>query len=226
MEPKTWIVTGANRGLGLEFVRQLHARGDDVIATARDPETATELCALGVRVEQLDVSDPVSVAGFAALLEGEGVDVLLNNAGAMERAGDLGSIDYDTLRRQFDVNTLGPLRMVEAVLPALRLRDRKLVATLTSKMGSVTDNTSGGSYAYRASKAALNMVNRSMSVDLGGEGFTCVVLHPGWVQTSMGGKDAPLDVVTSVTGMLQVLDGADGTHNGRFFGHDGVELPW
>jgi NAD(P)-dependent dehydrogenase (short-subunit alcohol dehydrogenase family) len=226
MEPKTWIVTGGNRGIGLEFVRQLQARGEDVIATARDPEAATELCELGVRVEQLDVADPVSVAGFAALLEGESVDVLLNNAGAMERAGELGSIDYDTLRRQFDVNTLGPLRMIEAALPALRLGGRKLIATLTSKMGSITDNTSGGSYAYRTSKTALNMVNRSVSVDLAGEGFTCVVLHPGWVQTAMGGENAPLDVAASVTGMLKVLDGADAGHNGRFFNYDGEELPW
>lgn len=220
------MVTGANRGIGLEFARRLVERGDTVVATARRPEAAEALRATGARIEALDVSDPASVERFAASLGDLAVDVLLNNAGAMERAGDVGGIDYAAMQRQFDVNALGPLRVTEALLPALRRADRALVANMTSRMGSIEDNTSGGSFSYRASKAALNMINRSLAHDLAGDGIACIVLHPGWVRTDMGGDGAPLTVEESVAGLLRVIDGAGARETGRFFAFDGEELPW
>lgn len=226
MTNETWIITGANRGLGLELARRVAERGNAVIATARRPDEARELADLGVRVEALDVADDDSVARFVAAVGDAPVDVLVNNAGAMERAGDFGSIDLDAMRRQFDVNTLGPLRVTQALLPALRRGGRRLVAHLSSKMGSIEDNTSGGSYSYRTSKAALNMVNRSMAHDLAGDGVTALVLHPGWVRTDMGGDAAPLSIEDSVAGMLRVLDAAGPERSGRFFAFDGEELPW
>lgn len=222
----TYVVTGANRGLGLELARQLAERGETVIATARDLERAQELRALDVRAEALDVSDAASVARFAQRLERSRVDVLINNAGVGVGGETLGELDYDRLTRFFEVNALGALRVSEALLPNLRAGERKLVANMTSKMGSIADNTSGGAYAYRASKSALNMLTKSLALDLAPEGFCCVVLHPGWVRTEMGGGSAPLSVSESVAGLLTVLDGLDSSSAGRFFDHAGAELPW
>lgn len=223
---KSWIVTGANRGIGLEFVRRLTERGDAVVATARRPQEAEALRATGARVEALDVGDGASVARFAAALGDLRVDVLVNNAGAMERPGDIGAIDYAAMQRQFDVNALGPLRVSEALLPALRRAPSAVIANVTSRMGSIEDNTSGGSYSYRTSKTALNMINRSLSHDLAGDGIACLVLHPGWVRTDMGGGNAPLTVEESVEGLVRVIDGAGMRESGRFFNFDGEELPW
>lgn len=223
---QTIVVTGANRGLGLELCRRFAARGDRVIGTARDPEAATALRELDVRVEALDVSDRASVDALASRLGGEAVDVLLNNAGAGVGRGSLGSLDEGEIRRLFEINALGPLRVTEALLPNLRASSRRLLAHMTSRMGSIADNTSGGSYAYRASKSALNMLHRSMSIDLASEGFTSVVLHPGWVRTDMGGGAAPLTVEESVEGLLGVLDGLSREDNGAFIAFDGERLPW
>lgn len=222
----TYLVTGANRGLGLELARQLAARGEDVIATARDPDRAPELAGLGVQVELLDVSDAGSVGALVRRLEGRAIDVLVNNAGIGVGRSSLGSLDYDELQRAFEVNALGPLRVAEALLDNLRRGERRLIASVTSKMGSIADNGSGGSYAYRASKAALNMIARSLSVDLGPEGFTCVVLHPGWVRTAMGGDAASLGVDESVRGMLEVLAGLTPARNGQFLDYSGATIPW
>jgi NAD(P)-dependent dehydrogenase (short-subunit alcohol dehydrogenase family) len=222
----THIVTGANRGIGLELVRRLAARGDEVIATARRPDAADALRATGARVEALDVADDASVARLAANLGDTAVDVLVNNAGQGVGRSALGSLDMDELRRLFEVNALGPLKVTRALLPMLRRGNRKLIANITSRMGSIADNTSGGSYAYRTSKTALNMIHKSLSLDLAAEGFTCVVLHPGWVRTDMGGAGAPLSVGDSVAGMLRVLDELSPSDNGRFLAFDGEELPW
>ncbi len=223
----TSLVTGAGRGIGLELVRQLRARGDDVIATVRRPEAGAALAELGARVEALDVDDPASVDSLAARLEGTPVDLLINNAGVYgQRGADLDSLDLEDALATFRTNALGPLRVTRALLPALRAGAGKRVVQVTSKMGSIDDNGSGGSYGYRASKAALNALNRSLSVDLAPEGFTCVVLHPGWVQTDMGGSAAPVSVEESARGMLAVLDGLGPGDTGRFFDFRGEEIPW
>lgn len=222
----TYLVTGANRGIGLELARRLEARGERVIATARQPGQASALAALGVRVEALDVADGDSVRDLVRRLGEEPIDVLINNAGIGVGRAALGALDYGELRRSFEVNALGPLRLSEALLGHLRRGRRRLVAHITSKMGSIADNGSGGSYAYRASKCALNMLNKSLAVDLAPEGFTCVVLHPGWVRTDMGGPAAPLDVGESVQGLLAVLEGLTPERSGEFLDLTGARIPW
>lgn len=219
------LITGANRGIGLELARQFAARGDRVIATCRDLERADELVGTGARVEALDVTAPDSIAALAGSTD-HGLDVLINNAGVGVRGPALGDFDYARFRDFFEINTLGALRMTEAFLPHLRRGTRRLIANMTSRMGSIADNTSGGSYEYRSSKAALNMVTRSLSIDLAGEGFTCMVLHPGWVRTAMGGASAPLSAHDSAAGLIRLLDGADGECNGGFYDYSGHLLPW
>jgi len=221
-----WLVTGANRGIGLELVRQLVGRGDDVVAAARVPSEAAELAGLDARVVELDVAHPVSVSSFARELGREPLDVLVNNAGVGVGGHALGAIDYGWMERCFQVNTLGALRVTEALLPNLRAGERKLVCNVTSKMGSIDDNSSGGAYAYRASKAALNAVTKSMALDLAIDGFTCVVVHPGWVRTRMGGDGAPVSTEECVTGLLRELDGLDRSQSGTFFDFSGAPVPW
>ncbi|MFW6198298.1 MAG: SDR family oxidoreductase, partial [Acidobacteriota bacterium] len=154
------------------------------------------------------------------------LDILINNAGVGVNRRDLGELDYDQILSHFRVNAMGPLRLTEALLPRLRQGERKLVVNMTSRMGSIDDNGSGGAYAYRGSKAALNMFNRSLAVDLGPEGIVCVVLHPGWVRTRMGGSSAPTSVEESVGGLIEVIDGLDQEDSGRFYDYTGEEIPW
>jgi NAD(P)-dependent dehydrogenase (short-subunit alcohol dehydrogenase family) len=223
---RTVLVTGANRGLGLEFARQLTAAGATVIGTARNPAEATELAALGARVEQLDVTDPASVAALAERLAGTPLDALLNNAGWFGDRGGFDDFDPEVARREYDVNCLGPLRVTQALLPALRAGGLKLVMNMSSGLGSIGNNSRGSSVGYRASKAALNMVTATLAAELADEGFVCVSLSPGWVRTDMGGPNANLAPEESVRGMLAVLAGLDREDNGRFLNHDGAELPW
>lgn len=221
-----YVVTGANRGLGLEMVRQLLAAGHGVIATARDPGSASELADLGVRVEALDTADAVSVAGFAARLGDEPIDVLVNNAGIMgHNGGGLAETDIEQLLTTFDVNSLGPLRVTQALLPNLRTGAGRTVVQMSSNLGSIAD-AGAGLFGYRASKSALNMLNKALSVELAGEGFTCVALHPGWVQTDMGGADATLTPAESVAGMVAVIARLDPSSNGAFLDYRGESLPW
>ena len=222
----TYLITGANRGLGLELARQLCARGERVIATARRVKDARELQALDLRLETLDVADPQSVQVFADRLATEPVDVLINNAGYGVKDVALAQLDVESLGAFFQINALGPLRVAQALLPNLRDGERKVIAQMTSKMGSIADNTSGGAYGYRASKAALNALNKSLAIDLAGEGLTCVTLHPGWVRTDMGGASAPLAIPESVAGMIGVIDGLDAPRNGQFLDFEGNEVPW
>ena len=221
-----WIITGANRGIGLELTRQLASRGETVIATARNVSSAHELISVGVRVEALDITDDVSVANFVKRIADIDVDVLINNAGQGVNSDTLGSIDMNNVRNLFEVNAIGTLRITQALLPALRRGSRKLIANMTSKMGSIDDNTSGSAYGYRASKSALNAITKSLAMDLAHEGFTCLVLHPGWVQTEMGGASAPLATEDSARSLLEVISGAQPSQTGRFFNFDGNELPW
>lgn len=220
------LVTGANRGLGLEFVQQLQAKGYELIGTARSPEKASELKATGARVEQLDVADAESVAALAKRLEGESIDILINNAGILNRSdSSLDTLDFDEMNRAFQVNSLGPLRVTHALLPNLRAGKSKTVVSITSRLGSIELST-GGLYSYRASKTALNQINKSMSVELAPEGFTCVVMHPGWVRTDMGGQSATLSKAESISGLIKVIEGLAPENTGQFFNYDGETLPW
>ena len=220
------LITGANRGIGLAITREMSQRGDRIVATARNPDAAKKLYSLDVRVEILDVTSAAQVAGLAATLGSSSVDVLINNAGIRGRCGPLGELDFDKVLRVFDTNAIGALRVTEALLPHLRRSNIRKVMHLTSLMGSISDNTSGSSYAYRASKTALNMFNRSLSVDLAEEGFTCAVLHPGWVQTDMGGLVAPIPVHESAVGLVRLIDTLGQNDSGGFFDFTGKELPW
>ena len=187
------LITGANRGLGLEFARQYLSAGWQVYAACRDPASASELRQLAedvgdkLRILAMNVTDAQSVNAAAAELDGQAIDLLLNNSGIIGPQGQtIGNIDYDAWAEVLDVNTLGPMRVSEAFVERVARGDRKLMVTLTSGMGSLADNTSGGSIAYRSSKAAVNMVMRSLAIDLASRGITCVVVNPGWVQTDMG----------------------------------------
>lgn len=227
------IVTGANRGIGLELVRQLAARGDQVVATARDPATASELAAVaagaggGVRVLRLDVADDASVQAFAGELGDVPVDLLINNAGVWGgRHQSLDDFDFDDAVATFEVDALGPLRVTLALLPALRRGAGKKIISLTSGMGSIGDNKSGGTYGYRMAKAALNMATVNLAHDLAGDGIVAAVINPGWVQTDMGGDTAPTAVADSVAGMLRVIDAASIEQSGHFLNWRGNEYPW
>ena len=184
---RTVLITGANRGIGLELARQYAADGWQVIGTARKPAKADDLRALDVRILQLDVTDSQSVDSLAADLAGEPVDLLINNAGIFPRVRKLTDVDFDDIERTFAVNTMGPMRVTRALLPNLTGGDGKTIVHITSRLGSIASNSGGGYYGYRESKAALNMFNRSLSAELRSDGVTCVVVHPGWVQTDMGG---------------------------------------
>lgn len=226
-----YVVTGANRGIGLEFVRQLAARGDTVDCTARDPEHATELQALAkssggrVRIRALDVGDDASVERFAAEIT-EPLDVLINNAGRNAKKLPLEELPFEEIVGAFNTNALGTLRVTRALLPRLREGGAKKILHISTQRASLTNNTDGGSYGYRMSKVALNMAVRSMAIDFRSEGHIHVLVHPGWVQTDMGGPNAPTPVSESVGGLLRLIDGATLEHSGRFFNYTGEELPW
>jgi NAD(P)-dependent dehydrogenase (short-subunit alcohol dehydrogenase family) len=225
-DTRTVLVTGANRGLGLEFARQYKEAGWWVIGTARNPDDAEELKALDVQVVQLDVADQASVDRMAAELDGQPIDLLINNAGIFPRVGKIEEIDFDDYNRTLAVNTLGPVRVTRALLPNLRQGKLKMIAGLSSNLGSIAENTRGSFYGYRESKAALNMFTRTLAAELGPEGFTCVVLTPGWVQTDMGGPDAPLQPSQSVSGMRAALAKLTPEDNGTFWSYDGSQMPW
>lgn len=220
----TILITGANRGLGLEFVRQYAADGWRVLACVRDPLSGKAASDAGAEVYVVDVADPASIARLKSSLKGVGIDVLLNNAGIYGENQEFGGVDVDGFLKVMRVNTVAPLKMAEAF--ADQLTGRKIIAAVSSKMGSMADNSSGGSYAYRASKAALNMVIKGLSVDLAQGGIIALALSPGWVRTDMGGPSAPLDAPTAVTGMRRVIADASPKDSGKFLHYDGTEVPW
>ena len=223
---KTVLVTGANRGIGLEFVRQLKAQGYVVIGTARKPDEAVDLKALGVRVEQLDVTDGASVEALGNRLKGVKIDLLINNAGiGGHNARTFRETNFDEIAKTFDVNSLGPMRVTQALLDNLEATEGKTIVHISSIMGSIEGNL-GGFYGYRASKAALNMFNKSLAAELGRQGYISVVIHPGWVKTRMGGEGAPVEPVDSVAGMLRVIGSLSAADNGRFIDYQGNGLPW
>jgi len=222
------VVTGANRGIGLELVRQLLARGEVVHAAVRDPERADELVALSgeLHIHRLDHLDPDSVQALATALGGASIDLLVNNAGVYGGSRQhLPDIDFEDAVRTFRVNALGPLRVTMALLPNLKAARGKVIH-VTSGMGSITDNKSGAFYAYRMAKAALNMMSRSLAVDLRGAGVASAVINPGWVKTDMGGPGAPTPVAESVLGMLREIDAFTIENTGAFLDWKGRPYPW
>ena len=227
------LITGANRGLGLEFAAEYAADGWQVFAACRSPAEAEQLKDLArktgdrVSVFAMDVTDMGSIRKAAMQLKDATIDVLINNAGiGGPRGQTTGNVDYEAWAHVFDVNTLGPLRVLEAFTEQLARSERKLVVTITSGMGSIGDNTSGGSIAYRSSKTAVNMVMRSAAIDLGPRHITCVLLSPGWVKTDMGGPGARLTVQQSVSAMRGLIAKLRPDDSGKFFHYDGREYPW
>ncbi|MDJ0696040.1 SDR family oxidoreductase [Mastigocoleus sp. MO_188.B34] len=219
----TYLVTGANRGIGLEYCHQLKERGDDVIAVCRS--ASDELKNLGIRVEtDIDITDESSVASLVKRLDGETIDVLINNAGIVERMG-LDNLDFDSIRRQFEVNAIGPLRLTQALLPNLKSGSK--VIMMTSRMGSIDDNTSGGQYGYRMSKVAMSMAGKSLSEDLKSKGIPVAILHPGLVKTRMTNfTDSGITTETSVKGLLARIDQLNMDNTGTFWHANGEVLPW
>jgi NAD(P)-dependent dehydrogenase (short-subunit alcohol dehydrogenase family) len=220
------VVTGANRGIGLELVRQLLARGDHVEATTRkDAGELEKLAGPKLRVHRVDVTDDASVDAFAAAIT-EPVDIVINNAGINRPNQRIGALDLAFTAEIYATNAIGPLRVVHALLPHVRRGVEKKLVHITSGMGSITDNTSGGSYGYRMSKAALNMMSRSLAVDLRNDGIISFVINPGWVQTDLGGPSAPTPVVESVRGILARIDEATLETSGSFLDWKPGTYPW
>ncbi len=219
----TYLITGANRGIGYEYCLQLKARGETVIAVCRS--ASEELKQLGVQVEQgIDITSDASVADLRTRLEDTTIAVLINNAGIHKRL-TLDNLDFDSIREQFEVNALGALRITHALLPNLKVGSK--IVLMTSRMGSIDDNTSGGSYGYRMSKVALSMAGKSLAHDLKGRGIAVAILHPGLVQTrmtnfSVGG----ITPATSVKGLLARIDELTLENTGTFWHANGEVLPW
>lgn len=225
----TCLITGAGRGIGLEFTRQYAADGWRVLATCRTAEAARALGDIGdnVQAHQLDVTDFARVEALAAALSGEAIDLLINNAGIYgPRSMTYDSVDYGAWAEVLRVDTMAPLKVSAQFTPHVARSTLKRIVTLTSKMGSMADNGSGGAYVYRSAKAALNAVMRSLAIDLRSKGIVVVVLHPGWVRTDMGGSGATLEVFESVAGMRDVIDRLRPEDSGRFLNYDGTMAPW
>ena len=229
---KTVLITGTNRGLGLEFVKQYLEAGNRVLATARVPEESAELQALKqqypnhLSLYELDVSSADSRKQFAKAIGDQPLHLLINNAGVHGGWGQLGKLDEDEWLKCLHINCIAPIKLVEILRANLVNAEHATVAILTSKMGSVSDNTSGGSYIYRSSKAALNAAAKSLSVDLAGEKIKVAILHPGWVRTDMGGPHGLIDTATSIGGMRRVLTNLTWDQSGTFIAYDGTVIPW
>ena len=223
------LITGASRGLGLELARQYAADDWTVYAACREPSSARGLARIAssgsLTVLQMDVTDPAAIERAARSVSGP-IDVVINNAGIMGGSQSFGHMDYEAWEAVLRVNTLAPLRVSEAFAAHLERSDRRLLATITSGLASINENTSGGWIAYRSSKAAINMVMRSVAVGLAARRITCVVVSPGWVQTDMGGPSATLTPAESVSALRRLLARLGPNDTGKFFSYDGREVPW
>jgi NAD(P)-dependent dehydrogenase (short-subunit alcohol dehydrogenase family) len=217
----TVLVTGANKGIGLQLCKQLKERGDDVIAVCRAP--SAELAEMDVRIiEGIDVSDGDAIARLKSILSDQTLDVLINNAGILK--GDrFGNLDYDVMLEQFRVNTLGPLRVTEAL--AANLREGSKVAIVSSRVGSIEDNGSGGNYGYRASKTAVNQVGMNLKHELASRGIAVALLHPGLVATELTGGRG-ISPIESAHGLIERIDALSIENSGKFWHAEGYELPW
>lgn len=225
------LITGANRGIGLEFTRQYCRDGWQVTACCRnvDADALVDLAAKHdgkIAIHSLDVDSDDSVRALAQQLRDSRFDLIINNAGVIgNRTAALGDMDYDSLAATLTTNVAGPLRVTEALWRNLKTDGDRKVATVSSRMGSMT-YCQPNALIYRTSKAAVNMAMRCAALQLADENITMVMLHPGWVQTDMGGPNADIDAETSVTGMRQVIAGATTAQNGGFLNYDGAELAW
>mgnify|MGYP001773062950 CR=1 FL=1 len=229
----TILITGANRGIGLELATRYAADGWRVLACCRQPENALELQIRQERnpgkisIQTLDVSDEEGIRALARQWKGEPIDILFNNAGV--RGGelqDLGNVDVETWLQTFRVNTIAPLQMAAAFLENVAGSRRRIIATMGSVMGSIAENSSGGQYIYRSSKAAVHMVGHCLAMDLRSRGIISVLLHPGWVKTDMGGPNAAVSPVESARGLQRVLANLRPQDSGRLFDFQGNALPW
>ena len=233
--PRRVLITGASRGLGLEFARQWLAGGHEVFALSRDPRASKGLAGLAkahpgtLHTHACEVTSDASVTGARRAVEvaWDRLDILINNAALYGGEGrNVASLDLEEIRRIFEINTIAPLRMTRAFQPLLRKGNDPRAIHVTSLMGSIGDNSSGGHYAYRISKAALNMASRNLAHDLGKDGILSVVLHPGWVRTDMGGPDAPLGAEEAVTALVRTIESLAAAHNGGFYDREGRPQPW
>lgn len=229
----TVLITGSNRGLGLEFCHQYAEKDWHVIACCRKSGQASTLSALSqrystIQTEALDVADFNQIDSLTKKLSNAPIDVLINNAGVYYDAGGhgFGQLNYQAWLHTLLINTQAPIKMAEAFLPQLKRSNKKLIVNISSLMGSLADNGSGGSIPYRSSKAALNAAMKSVSIDLKPDGIGVLILHPGWVQTDMGGANALIDSKTSVAGMCNVIDNFTLAQTGSFIKYDGKNLPW
>jgi NAD(P)-dependent dehydrogenase (short-subunit alcohol dehydrogenase family) len=226
------LVTGSNRGIGLEWCRQHAAAGWRVYASCRHPETADELHELArshpqLSVHPLDVTQAESLAALLAELQGEAIDVLVNNAGVyLEKYVRTAELRFDDWMQTLAVNTLGPMRVAEALLEQVARSRRRLIVNMTSHMGSIAEIEAPGDYYYRSSKAALNAAMKGLSIALKERGIGVLLLHPGWVRTRMGGWDAPITPAESVAGMRALVEKFRMDFSGRFFRYNGTEIPW
>lgn len=218
----TVLITGAARGIGRELAHQFAAANAKVIAACRAPQDVSDT-EPSITFVPLDVADAASVTALAAQLEGTTIDVLINNAGVMGGDQSFGNMDYDAWAHAFAVNTMGPMRVTEALAPLLA--DDARVATISSQMGSLA-RTAPGAYAYRSTKAAVNKVVQLMAIDLKPRGITCITMHPGWVQTDMGGAAADITVEESAKGIRKVIEGLTLKQTGQFIKWNGEPHPW
>lgn len=217
----TVLITGAARGIGLELARQYHRRGCQVIATCRKP--SKELTSLGLQViEDVEVSDQQSIDRLAKALQGEALDILINNAGILTREG-LTDMNWQRIEEQFAVNTLGPLRVTTSLLSNLHPGSKVII--ITSRMGSIADNGSGGMYGYRISKAGVNMAGKSLAIDLQERDIAVALLHPGMVATNMTGKNG-IPPAESAAGLIERIDALTLEQSGSWWHADGQALPW
>ena len=231
---KTILITGANRGIGLEFSRQYAMAGWQVHACCRQPETADALNSLAAQNSEnmtlyaLDVAKHEQIEDLARELSNKSIDLLVNNAGIYptSRSNGFGKTDYQAWASAFDINTMAPLKMAESFFTQVAKSYLKTIVTVTSKMGSIGDNQRGGSYIYRSSKAAVNIVVKSLAIDLKSAGITAVLLHPGWVRTDMGGPSGLISTEQSVKGMRQVISNLTQADSGKFYAFDGQIVPW
>ena len=217
----TVLVTGANRGIGLELCHHLADRGDDVIAVCRTSNSWLEQPGITV-VDGIDVGDDTVVAELRKRLKNQNIDILINNAGILTRE-TLDDLDFDRMRLQYEVNALGPLRVTKALLPNLHAGAKLLI--LTSRVGSVGDNSSGGNYGYRMSKAAANMAGMNLSIELKDRGIAVGILHPGLVATEMTGNTG-ITAEQSASGLLKRIDELNLDNTGTFWHAEGEILPW
>ena len=226
------LITGTNRGIGLEFVKHYLKNNEKVIATCRNRNSAKDLLELenttsNLSLLELDVSKPNSIDEFTSKIANQPIDTFINNAGVFgPRNIEFGNFNAKEWLDVFNINTIAPLLITQKILKNLRLGKNKKLAFISSKVGSIEDNTGGGMYIYRTSKTALNQVIKSLSIDLKEENFIAVALHPGWVQTDMGGPNALIDTKTSVKGMAEVIDNLAPKNSGKFYNYDRSQIPW